>query len=268
MTPSRAFVAAWVGAASLLLAGPADAYRPFDGTDADVADLRDFELELGPTNYYRLGSQNFLISPALVLNFGIFEDTEIVVNADQYVALGRLAMGVHRVSVLEDDVLVKHVFRKGSLQGESGPSLAAEGGLLMPELDGSQGVGGSLDVITSYRWSCGALHWNEEFEVTREKHADLFTGVIVEGPLDWTVRPVAEVYYDDDFAADSTASALIGAIWTLRASFSLDAAVRGARVGGQDAAEVRLGLTWTIPTSGRAEANTARAVGQDLRPGG
>jgi hypothetical protein len=231
----------------------AEAYRPFDGTDADTAELGSFELELGPVHYYRQGPQNFLITPALVLNLGIFEDTELVIDVDPYVALGPLSPGVSRASLLDDDILLKHTFREGTLQGKTGVSIAAEGGLLTPEFNGIDGerglsnVGGSLDVITSYRFGFGAVHWNEWFEFTREQHADLFTGVIVEGPHDWPVRPVAEFYFDKDFAGSQTGSGLVGAIWVVRESFALDVGLRGARVGDEYAAEVRLGFTWAIP---------------------
>jgi len=234
----------------------AHAYRPFDGTDADTAELGSFELELGPVHYYRQGPQNFFITPALVLNLGIFENTELVIDANPYVALGALSPGVSRASFLGDDILMKHTFREGVLQGKTGVSIAAEGGLLTPEINGIEGqrggsnVGGSLDVITSYRWGWGTLHWNEWFELTRDQHADLFTGVILEGPHDWRVRPVMELYFDKDFAADQAESALLGAIWTIRESFVVDAALRGARVGDEYAAEVRLGLTWAIAVWG------------------
>lgn len=234
-------------AAALFTAPNAAAYRPFDGTDADTAELGSFELELGPAHYYRQGSQNFLITPALVLNFGIFENTELVIDAEQFVALGKLTAGNARVSLLGDDVLMKHTFKEGTLQGKSGVSIAAEGGVLTPEVNGTANVGASLDVITSYRWGWGSVHWNEWFEFTREHHADLFTGVILEGPHDWVVRPVAEAFYDQDFTGGATESLLVGALWTVRESFVLDVGVRGARVGDENAAEVRLGLTWAIP---------------------
>ena len=246
-----------VGGVILVLAHArtAAAYRPFDGTDADTAELGEFELELGPVHYYRQGSQNFLIAPALVLNFGIFENTELVIDANNYVALGGLLPGTSRDSFLGDDVLVKHTFREGALQGKTGVSIAAEGGVLTPEINGVTNVGASLDVITSYRWGCGTLHWNEWFEFTRDHHADLFTGVIAEGPHEWTVRPVAELFYDQDFTGPSTESLLLGAIWHVRDAFDLDVGVRGARVGEVgptgavaqvNALEVRLGLTWAI----------------------
>jgi hypothetical protein len=235
-----------LAAALLLVAPSAHAYRPFDGTDADATELGHFELELGPVHYYRQGPQNFLIAPALVLNFGILEDTELVIDANQDVALGPLTAGVSRVRLVGDDILMKHTFREGVLQGKTGPSIAAEGGVLTPEINGVTDVGASLDVITSYRWSFGAFHWNEWFELTRDHHADLYTGVILEGPHDWRVRPVAELFYDKDFAGISTESALVGAIWTYREALVFDAGFRGARIGQANAAEVRLGLTWDI----------------------
>jgi len=229
-----------------LVASPARAYRPFDGTDGDTAEVGEFELEIGPVHYYRQGAQNYLIVPALVLNLGIFERTELVIDTNEFDAIGPLQPGVPRVALLGDDVFLKHTFREGVLQGKSGPSIAAEGGLLTPEIHGVGKIGASLDVITSYRWSFGTLHWNEWFEATRDDHADLYTGLILEGPYGWRVRPVAELFYDKEFAASSTESALLGAIWRVRDDFSLDVALRGARVGVENAAEVRLGLTWSV----------------------
>ena len=242
-SPARALgVVALLGTS--LVPAKASAYRPFDGTEADTAGRGEFELELGPIHYYRQGPQNYLITPALVLNLGIFKDTELVVDTNELVAVGALDRGVSRVALLGDDIFVKHTFRRGILQGETGPSIAAEGGLLTPEIHGVSDIGASIDVITSYRWGFGAIHWNEWFQLTREHDADLYTGVILEGPQDWKVRPVAELYFERNFVHGNTESALVGAIWTVRKSLVLDAAVRGARVQDENAVEVRLGLTW------------------------
>src|ERR1700722_6919106 len=64
---------AMASVAGLLLATPATAlaYRPFDGTDAAVAEKGEFELELGPVGYYQVGQERDLVLPALVLNYGI-----------------------------------------------------------------------------------------------------------------------------------------------------------------------------------------------------
>src|SRR5579859_364445 len=63
------------------------AYRPFDGTDADVAGLGEFELELGPVHWYSQAGNHYLIAPATVLNLGIFRGVELVVDFQNYVGL-------------------------------------------------------------------------------------------------------------------------------------------------------------------------------------
>src|SRR5262245_66454320 len=50
------------------------AYRPFDGTDASVADLGEFETEFQPAGALWEGSQTTLIAPDLVFNFGFKEN--------------------------------------------------------------------------------------------------------------------------------------------------------------------------------------------------
>ncbi|MCL2723474.1 MAG: hypothetical protein FWD69_03465 [Polyangiaceae bacterium] len=230
----------------LLLASRAGAYRPFDGTDADVAEPRVFELELGPVHYYREDHHNFLIVPALVLNFGLFEGTELVIDANNYVTVDPPEPNAARDRILGDDVLLKHVFRHGILQGKTGLSIAAEGGVLLPEMNGGRGFGASLDVITSYRWSWGTIHYNEWFELTREHHVDLYSGVILEGPYEWRVRPVTEFFFDKDFNDAQTVSLLVGAIWRASESFSFDIGLRGARIADANAGEIRLGLTWSF----------------------
>ncbi len=247
----RVAASALAAAAFTLPSARAEAYRPFDGTDADTAEPREFELELGPVNYYRQGDQIFLITPGMVLNYGLGARTELVFDASVYVGVHKPTPGAPRVALRGDDLLLKHVFREGILQGKTGVSIAAEGGVLTPESSGGVvGLGASLDVILSYQWSWGTIHWNEWFQYTRDHHADLYTGAILEGPHDWKVRPVAELYYEKDFAADRTGSVLVGAIWTVSESIAIDAGFRGARSGSAYVTEARLGLTWSIPTEG------------------
>jgi hypothetical protein len=238
---------------SLLVAGcavfvtsMAEAYRPFNGTDADVADLGSFELELGPTHFYTVGGQNYLLAPTSVLNLGLLEDTELVLDSTNAVALGPLA-GRPRDAFIDTDVFLKRVFREGTLQGRTGLSIAAEGGALTPEINGQDSFGASLAVILSYRWPSATVHINEQVQYSRAQNLDLFSSVIVEGPHEWTVRPVTELFVEREFNVIQSESALVGAIWTLRESFALDVGLRGALLGDQDAAEVRLGLTWAIP---------------------
>jgi hypothetical protein len=58
----------------------------------------------------------------------------------------------------------------------------------------------------------GAVHLNLATTLTRDQHADLFLGAIVEGPNKWPVRPVVEVFCEDEIGQSRTVSALGGAI--------------------------------------------------------
>ena len=102
--------------ATLTCAAPALAYRPFDGTDADVAAHHEFELEVGPVGYEREGNDRFLVAPALVINYGLAPRFEAVLEGRQQRAFEHL-----RDSQTEDIALsLKSLLREGSLQGASG----------------------------------------------------------------------------------------------------------------------------------------------------
>jgi hypothetical protein len=82
---------------------------------------------------------------------------------------------------------------------------------------------------------------------TREHRPDRFLGVIVEGPHDWPVRPVAELFSDLTSGGPRVHSRLAGAIWRVRERLNLDFAVRSANSAGEVLRERRLGLTWSFP---------------------
>jgi hypothetical protein len=257
MTTTRA-VGLLFGGAMLVVAREARAYRPFDGTDADVAEHGSFELEVGPTHWYRQGGETYVVAPATVINFGILEDTEIVVDFEDFVGHGPLN-GRPSLALLDTDILLKHVFREGVLQGKTGVSFAVEAGPLTPEINGTNAFGASLNALVSYRWDWGTVHFNEWPSYSRNHNLDLYSGVIVEGPHDWVVRPVGEVFYEKELNALQTESVLVGAIWTVKESFGLDLAVRAARIGDENAAEVRFGFTWSLNMWAHTETKTARS---------
>jgi hypothetical protein len=60
-----------VAAFALCTSRPAFAYRPFDGTDAAVADRGQLEIELGPVGLLREGPNRFLVLPALIASVGL-----------------------------------------------------------------------------------------------------------------------------------------------------------------------------------------------------
>jgi hypothetical protein len=80
MFSGKGATAAVVSLCTLSWGGDALAYRPFEGTDAAVADLGELETELGPAEPLRTGSLRLLTAPEMVLNLGIAEGWEAVLQ--------------------------------------------------------------------------------------------------------------------------------------------------------------------------------------------
>jgi hypothetical protein len=239
-----------ITAASLAFAwvSPARAYRPFDGTDADVADVGNFELELGPASWYFLGPGHYLVAPATVLNLGFAPGWEFVADFQNFVGLDPLP-GQPRFRLLETDALLKLLVVPGSLQGAgAGPSAAVEFGPLLPNVNGENGVGASCDLVVSQRWPGLVVHANNWIQLTRgTRDVDWFEGVILEGSLRDAFRPVGEVFVEHEWVTGVTTwSGLVGGIWRARSGLDLDVGLREARMGALALTEVRLGLTWTV----------------------
>src|ERR1700730_11170348 len=170
----------------LVWSGPAVAYRPFDGTDAAVAAPGEVEIELQPAGRLRDETGTSLIAPATVFNYGISEGWEAVLEG-----LGQTPLSSSGpTSLMAAGAFLKHVLRPGSLQDKTGPSIATEFGVLLPDSTGGSGVGASLAGIVSQRWDWGTIHLNAATALIRDHHADVFIVGIIEGPSKWTVRPV------------------------------------------------------------------------------
>jgi hypothetical protein len=235
--------------ALFLLATPARAYRPFDSTDADVAERGEFELELGPIDYVHDPSGHALVLSQVVANFGIAHGWELVLQARGLLSLGSTPH--RRFSIDQTGVFVKHVFKEGTLQGRRGISIAMELGLLPPQGEGET-TGFSVDHIVSYRWPWLTAHLNLQVARTSQDQLDLFTGLILEGPFTWRVRPVAELYVDWE-PRTLAQSFLAGLIARVHDQVSVDVAGRVARFdqrtqGASVGVEVRAGLTLTFDT--------------------
>jgi len=234
------------------------AYRPFDATDAVVADVGQLEVELGPVGFRRTDLERTVVAPAYVLNFGFVKNWELVLE-------GR---GEHPLAPAEDlqsrffgDALFfKGVLREGVLQDKSGPSVATEFGPLLPGFHDEQGWGASLVGIVSQRWSGGTVHLNVGAALTREHRGDLFIGTIFEGPYDWAVRPVAEVDYEREFNTTETFAVLAGAIWKVNDDLSFDFGLREAWINRQPVTEIRAGLTFAISAQKEAMQRSSRLL--------
>jgi len=219
------------------------AYRPFVGTDAAVAAPGEMEIEIGPS-YLREGSASALIAPEIVANIGLAERWEAVFEGE---GEHGLSADNRRSSLVGAGAFLKGILREGSLQDKPGPSIATEFGVLLPGINAEPGTGASLAAIVSQRWKWGTVHLNVAGALTREHHGDLFVGAIVEGPYDWPVRPVAEVFRERDFGGLTTTSGLVGAIWQVNEHLSFDFGLRKGRANDQTVNEVRAGMTFSFP---------------------
>jgi len=197
---------------SLVAAWPlvARAYRPFNSTDAAVAAKGEVEVELGPLEYLKEGSDRMLVVPSLILNWGFADRWEAVLEGRNVVALGSEVQ--ERVRVDDIAFSLKGVLREGSLQEKHGVSIATELSVLLPTVNGDDQVGAEGALIVSQRWTDLTVHVNGAAQWSRAHNPGAFGGIILEGHDAWTVRPVAEVWL--------------------------------ARTGSVNTTELRAGLTW------------------------
>lgn len=229
--------------------GAALAYRPFDSTDADVAHAGEAEIELGPVQWLKEGSRRFVHAPAMIANFGLSGERELVIEGRHEIALDR-EPDEPGSSLVDNGVSIKQVLRPGVLQEESGPSVATEYGLSLPATHGARKTGFSIAAIVSQRWQAATVHLNGALLRTRQGQPGGFLGSILEGPYAWAVRPVAEVFTERASDTPRIDSLLVGAIWRVRDGLALDAGARSARIGDESIHELRLGLTWAFSIRG------------------
>jgi hypothetical protein len=243
-------LAVWIGrvgaVAICLFAWPAAAYRPFDGTDAAVADPNQVEIELQPAGHLQTGPQSTLVAPAVIYNYGFAERWEMVLQGQVETPLSPGGPS----TLAATGAFLKYVIQPGVLQDKSGISIATEFGPLLPGINTEPGVGFSWAGIVSQRWDWGTVHFNVEANLTRDHQAEAFLDVILEGPSTWKVRPVFETFYDKVWTQGESRSALLGAIWQVDHDLSLDAAYRYAIEEGHPVNEIRAGLTFAFKVEG------------------
>src|SRR4051812_26689671 len=107
---------------ALFFCNPAFAYRPFQGTDAAVADAKEVEIELQPAGVLKEGSAKSLVAPAAVVNVGLGNQWEAVFEGNGLIPLSPAAP----FAVTDPAISLKHVIREGVLQERTGPSIATE----------------------------------------------------------------------------------------------------------------------------------------------
>ena len=107
--PKRSAALALVGLCAISWTVPALAYRPFDGTDAAVADLGEVEIEFQPAGAFRAGSTKPLSEA--IFNYGFADRWELVLQGTAQVlpeAAGPLSVS--------NGAFLKYVLLPGVLQ--------------------------------------------------------------------------------------------------------------------------------------------------------
>jgi hypothetical protein len=224
----------------------ASAYRPFDGTDADVAETQEWEFEMQSVGYYRSGSAGYF-EPGGVLNYGLMPRVELVLQGFAFVPM---ESGSGPSKFTDTGLFAKVVWREGCLQEKEGPSFATETGPLLPTINETKGFGAYAGGILSTCFGDALVaHWNAEAQILPQTYdLDLFGGVILEPPPSkYVVRPVAELFVERDFGGVQTYSGLVGAIWRVSEKLALDLAVREAIISQQAVTEVRAGFSLAVP---------------------
>jgi hypothetical protein len=223
----------------------ANAYRPFNSTDAAVAARGEMEIELGPLGFVKKGPARSLVAPSVIFNWGMADRWELVLEGRHFAQLGSKIEGA-RFRVEDSGLSLKGVLREGSLQEKAGVSIASESGALLPGINGESGMGVQETIIVSQRWPDLTVHLNGAVAWTRAHRLGLFGGAIFEVHDAWAIRPVAEIFVEGERDEPTEVSGLVGAIWRVRDGLSLDAGLRRSRADGVDTNEIRAGLTWAF----------------------
>lgn len=216
------------------------AYRPFDSTDAAVADKGVWEFEFSPLSFEYNDEGSALVSPAVRANYGIIENWELVAEGQ----VNNLTHGGSELSEAQLDA--KAVLREGSLQEKDGPSIGTEFSILMPGIGTEDGAGFEWTGIVSQRWDWGTVHFNIAGLLSREQRGGVFSGLILEGPGRWPLRPVAELTYEHAFGSDEQYSGLVGAIWQLSEHSALDLGFRHGQFNSRPDEQIRAGVTFDL----------------------
>jgi len=232
-----------IAAIVLMLAGlPAYAYRPFESTDADVADAGELETELGVLTIERSAGENTYFVPKLVLNYGVTPDLEIIGEFDVETPPDGSA------EIVDAALLLKGMLRRGVLQDAEGLSIAFEAGLLVP---GERGERAGFEGFGILSGAVGGMiyHLNLGGGLDRvDTERFVVWGAIGEYPLSDTLRLVGELNGEKVRGEPKESSGLLGLIWESQTTGdALDAAIRW---GLSDAAPdwaLTLGWTFSFP---------------------
>ena len=226
----------------LVVSTHARAYRPFSSTDADVADAKELETELGYLALEHSGGEDTFVIPQLVLNYGLSRTLEVIGEFEVEHPSGENA------EIVDAAVLLKGLLREGVLQDQQGISIAFEAGVLIPST-GADGFGFEGIGIVSGRISDFTYHLNFGGGLdTADTREFAVWGAILEYPLRPSLRLVGEINGESVRGHAAENSALLGLIWESPSSGdSFDGGIRRGISSAAPDWELTLGWTFSFP---------------------
>lgn len=224
-----------------------------DANDAKVVDPGTLEFELQPVGYYNVLSEpdaHYLIAPSLMGYVGITADADFIFLTRGYVYLGEDPEET-RYRTWESMVGFRFLLARGrySTEGAEGPSIVLQAQLMVPNLEGQyDGVreqpGAGAAILLGQTWDVGTLHANVWSTLTTWRSYELFVAAAMEGPPDWSVRPLVEVTYVHDTYYGDLLSGTVGTYIDANDDLSFEL---GARLGGwEDYAELEVRVSMWI----------------------
>jgi len=229
---------------AMLTAGVAQAYRPFDLTDAEVAKRHNFEFELGPAELTGVDAEHSVRAPVLSINYGLVTGRELTLEGANRVVL-RSTPGEPRAQLEGVAFGLKQVLRRGSLQDKFGPSIAIENAVLFPER-GEKHLGAAASLILSSASRPGTTHLNVEAERRPGGINAGSAGLIFEASDHFGVAPAMELKVEALNGGLPEHSVILGLVYVPGEEAEYDVALRFARSGDARIFEVRAGMTFQI----------------------
>jgi hypothetical protein len=203
-----------LGTICCFFARSAAAYRPFNSTDAAVADSGKSEVELG-ADYMNNRDGNTVAVPSLRYNYGFAPRWEATLEGSLQVFDPASRNGVQLLASQFD---IKGVLLEGPLQHAAHPiSLGVELSALLPETHSDSGLGGEGILLAGFRTGKFTWHLNAGGGIERRTLEPLgIWGVIVEHPLNDSLRLALEVNGESGRATPANNSTLLGILWEHR----------------------------------------------------
>lgn len=243
-----------------LLPARAEAYL-MDANDARTLDPGALEMEVQPIGYFHVltedGEEHSLVAPSLMLYLGIDRGVDLIFLTRGFFVVDDEVPAAERYRTWESTIALRVQLVPGrySTDGIDGPSLVLQTGVMLPNVSGQgEHPGAQLGLLLGQQWDAGTLHANVFATYTTWNSLDLFLAVAMEGPPDWSVRPLVEVWYDHDTYYGELLSGLVGLYVDATEHLTLEL---GGRIGGWDGyteLEARVSMWCSLPNVWGGEA--------------